>query len=168
MDPNFFRSSGPLRGLKRDLYEGGIRVPMLARWPGRIKEGTVSDQAWTFWDVLPTLAEIARTQPPKSGDGISILPALLGGTQTNQHDFLYWEFHERGFQQAVRMGDWKAVRSGVDGPLELYNLKTDLAEKQNVADKNPDVVAKIDQYLKTARSDSPRWPAKRVKENAKP
>ena len=168
VDPNFFRSSGPLRGLKRDLYEGGIRVPMLARWPGRIKEGTVSDQAWTFWDVLPTLAEIARTQPPKSGDGISILPALLGGTQTNQHDFLYWEFHERGFQQAVRMGDWKAVRSGMDGPLELYNLKTDLAEKQNVADKNPDVVAKIDQYLKTARSDSPRWPAKRVKENAKP
>ena len=160
MDPNFFRSSGPLRGLKRDLYEGGIRVPMLARWPGRIKEGTVSDQAWTFWDVLPTLAEIARTQPPKSGDGISILPALLGGTQTNQHDFLYWEFHERGFQQAVRMGDWKAVRSGVDGPLELYNLKTDPGEKQNVADQQPDVVARAKKILKTERADSPRRPVK--------
>jgi arylsulfatase A-like enzyme len=167
VSPKFFQSSGPLRGFKRDLYEGGIRVPMIVRWPGTIKEGAVSDQVWAFWDVMPTLTEIARTQPPKNTDGISMLPALLGQAQTNQHDFLYWEFHEKGFQQAVRMGDWKALRYGVDGPLELYNLKTDIGEKQNVADKNPEAVGRVEEYLKTARVDLPRWPAKTVKENAK-
>jgi arylsulfatase A-like enzyme len=167
VDPKFFQSAGQFRGLKRDLYEGGLRVPMLVRWPGTITDGTVSDQAWAFWDVMPTLTEIALTQPPKNIDGISMLPTLLGGTQTNRHEFLYWESNEKGFHQAVRMGDWKAVRAGVDGPLELYNLKTDLGEKQNVADKNPEVVAKIEKYLKTARTDSPRWPAKTVKDNAK-
>ena len=129
VNPAFFQSSGPLRGIKRDLYEGGLRVPMIARWPGMIPAGTVSGQVWTFWDVLPTLAEIARTPPPQNLDGLSMLPALLGQKQTNQHDVLYWEFHEPGFRQAVRTGDWKAVRSGVDGPLELYNLKTDIGRK---------------------------------------
>jgi arylsulfatase A-like enzyme len=160
VDPAFFQSSGPLRGIKRDLYEGGLRVPMIARWPGMIPAGTVSGQVWTFWDVLPTLAEIARTPPPKNLDGLSMLPALLGRAQTNQHDILYWEFHEPGFKQAARLGDWKAVRSGVDGPLELYNLKTDPGEKQNVADQQPDVAARAKKILKTERADSPRWPVK--------
>jgi arylsulfatase A-like enzyme len=160
VDPEFFNSSGPLRGIKRDLYEGGIRVPMIAHWPGKIKPGTVSDQIWSFWDFLPTAADIAGVKPPKGIDGISILPALLGQTQTNQHEFLYWEFHEKGSKQAVRTGDWKAVRLQPGKPLELYNLKVDGSEKRNVAEQHPNIVAKIDAYLRTARTESPRWPMK--------
>ena len=165
--PDFFQSSGPLRGIKRDLYEGGIRVPMIMRWPARIKQGVVSDQVWAFWDFLPTAAEIAGVTPPKNIDGISMLPTLLGQKQTNQHEFLYWEFHESGTKQAVRMGDWKGVRLGPDKPLELYNLKTDLKEKANVADKNPEVVARIEEYLKTARTESEHWPIRAAKEEEK-
>jgi len=160
----FFQSSGPLRGIKRDMYEGGIRVPMIARWPGKIKAGAVSDQVWAFWDFLPTAAEIAEVKPPVGIDGISMLPTLLGQTQTNQHEFLYWEFHEKGSKQAVRMGDWKAVRLEPGKPLELYNLKTDLGETENVAAKNPKVVARIEAYLKTARTPSERWPLRTAKE----
>src|SRR5205823_6000696 len=110
VDPKFFQSSGPLRGIKRDLYEGGIRVPMIARWPTHIKPGQTSDLVWAFWDFLPTAAEIAGAKAPEKIDGLSVLPTLLGNAQTNRHDFLYWEFHERGFQQAARMGEWKALR----------------------------------------------------------
>ena len=92
-----------------------------------------------------------------------MMPTLLGLKQTNQHEFLYWEFHERGFQQAARMGDWKAVKLGPENPLELYNLKTDESETQNVADKHPDIVARIGEYLKTARTESKNWPAKPAK-----
>jgi arylsulfatase A-like enzyme len=169
VDPKFFQSSGPLRGLKRDLYEGGIRVPLIARWPGTIKPGRVSELVCGFQDFLPTAAAIAGTKPPQNIDGISILPTLLGQQQTNQHPFLYWEFHERGFQQAVRTGVWKAVRPQADKPLELYNLKTDLAEKEDVAGAHPEVVSKIEAYLKTARTDSAQWPIKskpQVQENA--
>jgi arylsulfatase A-like enzyme len=160
VDPKFFQSSGPLRGIKRDLYEGGIRVPLIVRWPSQIKPGTVNDQAWAFWDFLPTAAELAQVKSAPQCDGISLLPTLLGQPQTNRHDFLYWEFHERGFQQAVRMGDWKAVRPQAGEPLELYNLKTDLGEKENVADKNPQIIAKIEAFLKTARTESDLWPIK--------
>jgi arylsulfatase A-like enzyme len=158
VDPKFFQSSGPLRGIKRDLYEGGIRVPMIVRWPDRIKAGQVNDQLWAFWDFLPTAAQIAGAKVPPKLDGISMLPDLLGQVQTNRHDFLYWEFHERGFQQAVRMDHWKAVRPQADQPLELYDLNTDLGEKENVAEKNPQVVARIEPYLKTARTESAQWP----------
>jgi len=154
--PEFFDSNGPLRGIKRDLYEGGIRVPKIVRWPGKIKAGGVSDQVWTFWDFLPTAAEIAGTKAPSNIDGISMLPALIGKEQRS-HEFLYWEFHERGFTQAVRMGDWKAVQFVKQQRFELYNLKTDLGEKQNVADKHPDLVEKIEAYLKTARTKSDYW-----------
>jgi arylsulfatase A-like enzyme len=160
VDPKFFSSAGPLRGLKRDLYEGGIRVPLIVRWPGKITPGRVNDDPWAFWDFLPTAADVAGVPAPPGLDGISMLPTLLGEAQTNRHEFLYWEFHERGFQQAVRMGDWKAVRLQPGQPLELYNLKADLGEKHNVADQNPDVVVKIEQYLKTARTDSAAWPIK--------
>jgi arylsulfatase A-like enzyme len=158
VDPEFFKSSGPLRGIKRDLYEGGIRVPMIVRWPGKIKAGAVSDQVWAFWDFLPTAAEIAGVPAPQGIDGISMLPTLLGQKQTNQHEFLYWEFHEKGSKQAVRMGDWKAIRIEVGKPLELYNLKTDPGERSNVAAEHPEVVDRIEKYLKTARKPDPRWP----------
>jgi arylsulfatase A-like enzyme len=162
VDPKFFESSGPLRGIKRDLYEGGIRVPLIVRWPTQIKAGQVSSLISAFWDFLPTAGEMAQVKAAEKIDGISMLPTLLGRPQTNQHDFLYWEFHERGFQQAARMGDWKAVRLRPDKPLELYNLKTDIGEKQNVADKNPEIVAKLEAYFKTARTESEHWPIKKA------
>ena len=157
-NPEFFDSNGPLRGNKRDLYEGGIRVPLIARWPGKIKAGTISHHVSAFWDFLPTFVELTGAEYPSSVDGISILPTLLGKpAKQEQHEFLYWEFHERGSKQAVRMGDWKAVRFGVDGKLELYNLKEDIGEEHNVADKNPAIAAKISNYLNTARSESEFW-----------
>ena len=157
--PDFHDSNGHLRGIKRDLYEGGIRVPMIARWPGKVKAGKTSEQVWAHWDFLPTAAEIAGAKATANIDGISMLPALLGQKQRN-HDFLYWEFHESGFEQAVRMGDWKAVRHAPDASLELYDLKTDLSEQQNIAAKHPDVVKKIEDYLKSARTESKLWPIK--------
>jgi arylsulfatase A len=155
-NPEFFNSTAGLRGIKRDLYEGGIRVPLIACWPGHIKP-KVSDQVLAHWDLLPTFADIADTQPPSTIDGISMRSALFNKPQLN-HKFLYWEFHERGFEQAVRMGDWKAVRHN-DHRLELYNLKTDPHEDKDVAWENPKVEAKIEAYLKTARTDSPEWPS---------
>jgi arylsulfatase A-like enzyme len=163
-DPQFFGGSGPLRGIKRDLYEGGIRVPMIVRAPGRIKAGQVSDQVWAFWDFLPTAAELAGAKGPEAIDGISMAPALVGekeaGRVQKQHDFLYWEFHEGGFSQAVRMGDWKLVRRpyAKDPAPELYNLKNDLGETKNVAAENKDVVVRIEASLKNARTDSTNWP----------
>ncbi|PWU08070.1 MAG: N-acetylgalactosamine-6-sulfatase [Verrucomicrobia bacterium] len=160
VDPKFFNSSGPLRGIKRDLYEGGIRVPLVVRWPGKVKAGTVNDIPFAFWDFLPTAADLAGTNAPPNSDGISFVPTLLGQTQTNQHQFLYWEFHERGFQQAARMGEWKAVRAKAGQPIELYNLTTDLGEKKNVAVEQPEIVAKFEDYFKTARTESADWPIK--------
>jgi arylsulfatase A-like enzyme len=160
VDPKFHQSSGPFRGHKRDLTEGGIRVPLIARWPERIKPGQVTDFVSAQWDLLPTFAEIARTAAPQQIDGISFLPLLTGREQTNRHDYLYWEFHERGFQQAVRAGEWKGIRPQADEKLELYNLKGDPGEKENVAEKNPVVVAKLEKYLKEARTESDRWPIK--------
>jgi arylsulfatase A len=158
-DPVFFKSSGGLRGIKRDLYEGGIRVPMIASWPGTIPKGRVSAHPWAHWDVFPTLAEIAGVKPPAGIDGISMARALRGQAQPT-HDFFYWEFHERGFQQAVRMGRWKGVRLSKDGALELYDLEGDPAEQHNVSASHPDVVKQIEAYLRTARTDSARWPVK--------
>jgi len=157
----FFDSNGPLRGIKRDLYEGGIRVPAIVRWPGRIAPGQVSDFVWAFWDFLPTCAELAGIKPPPGLDGLSILPALLGKMERQQqHDHLYWEFHERGFQQAVRMGNWKAVRLGLDKPLELYDLSGDPGEQRDVASQHPGVVKEIERILASARTDSPYWPVR--------
>jgi arylsulfatase A-like enzyme len=158
-DPAFFKSSGGLRGIKRDLYEGGIRVPMIARWPGTIPAGRASSHVWAHWDLFPTLAELARAKAPAGLDGRSMTRALRGQPQPT-HDFLYWEFHERGFQQAVRMGAWKAVRLRKDAPLELYNLDADPGEQQDVAVAHPAIVKKIETYLATARTDNPQWPGK--------
>ena len=164
-----FKSGGPLRGNKGNLYEGGIRVPMLVRWPGRIKPGAVSDQVWAFWDFLPTAAEIAGAEAPANIDGISMLAAILGREQKQQHEFLYWEFRTGGFQQAVRWGDWKGIRHGTQQPLELYNLKDDLSEKSDVAKNHPEVVKKIETFVAGARTPSKHWPALpgRAKKKAK-
>jgi arylsulfatase A len=158
-DPVFFNSSGPLRGIKRDLYEGGIRVPMIARWPAKIKAGAVSNQVWAFWDFLPTAAAIAGVQVAKNIDGISMLPVLLGKEQRN-HQYLYWEFFERNFQQAMRFKNWKAIRREAGKPVELFNLDADIGEQDNVAAKHPDVVAHIEKLLKQARTESAVWPVK--------
>jgi arylsulfatase A-like enzyme len=170
--PDFFDSNGPLRGIKRDLYEGGIRVPMIARWPGKIESGSVTDHVSAFWDFLPTCAELAGLTPPEGIDGISTVPTLLGRPEKQKkHEFLYWEFHERDGKQAVRMGDFKAVRLNVhkdpDGPLELYDLKNDIGEEHNIAGQRPDVIAKIEDYLKTARTDAPNWPLRKKPKNSK-
>ena len=169
-DPSFFKSFGPLRGYKRALYEGGIRVPTIARWPGspgdslrRIKAGSVSNHISAFWDFLPTCCELVGAKTPEGIDGISMLPILLGQSpKQKKHEFLYWEFHEQGKRQAVRMGDWKGVRLNVaknpNGPIELYNLKSDIGEKHNIADQHPEIVAKIEKYMKAARTPSEHWP----------
>ncbi|MCB1020236.1 MAG: arylsulfatase [Bryobacterales bacterium] len=161
-DPEFNNSNGPLRGIKRDLYEGGVRVPLIAVWPGHTPAGQTSDYLGAFWDLLPTFAEIAGAPPPAETDGISMVPVLTGHPDEQpQHEFLYWEFHEgKGSKQAVRMGKWKGVKLTPDGPLELYDVSDDIGEQSNVADAHQDVVAKIEDYLKTARTESEFWPLK--------
>ena len=154
-DPEFFDSNGALRGHKRDLYEGGIRVPFVARWPGKIQPGTQCDIPVAMWDVLPTCLEIAGVQTPAEVDGISYLPALLGKTDSQKkHEYLYWAFYERGGKQAVRWKDWKGVRDNVgkdpDSTLEHYDLAADLGETNNVAEHNPDVVKRLDGYMREA------------------
>jgi arylsulfatase A-like enzyme len=156
VDPTFFSSGGGLRGTKRDLYEGGVRVPGIARWPGHVPAGTTSNQIWAFWDILPTLGELTGAPIQKGLDGISVLPALLGKPQSQQHEYLYWEFHERGSKQAVRAGDWKGVRF-YGGAFELYNLKEDLAETKDVSLEHPDVVKQLQGYMDSARTETPDW-----------
>jgi len=158
--PDFFKSSGPLRGIKRDLYDGGIRVPMLVRWPGRITP-RVSNAVWAFWDFLPTAAALAGVPEriPEGIDGQSIAAHLIDG-QPIDHKPLYWEFHEGGYKRAARIGDWKAVWLKPDQPLELYDLSKDLGESNNLAAKNPDVVKQLKDFIETARTPSEEWPVK--------
>ncbi len=162
-DPAFFDSNGPLRGHKRDLYEGGIRVPLIARWPGRIAAGTGTSHVSAFWDFLPTCCELAGVTPPEGIDGVSMLPTLLGRPDRQKgHPYLYWEFHEQGKKQAVRMGRWKGVRLNVakdpNGPIELYDLETDLGEERNVADTHSEVVKRMAELMASARTPSEHWP----------
>ena len=157
--PSFFKSSGGLRGIKRDLYEGGIRVPMIASWPGTIPAGRVSDHPWAHWDVFPTIASFTGARVPNGIDGMSMARAVRGQPQPT-HDFFYWEFHERGFQQAARMDSWKAVRLKKDVKLEIYNLAIDPTEHHDVADLNPEIVARFEKYFGTARTDSTLWPVR--------
>ena len=160
-DPDFNDSNGPLRGIKRALYEGGIRVPTIARWPGKIKAGAESDHISAFWDFLPTACAAAGVKPPDNIDGISYLPELLGAKQT-RHEYLYWEFFERNTRQAVRMGKWKAIRAVKTDKIELYNLDEDIGETNDIAAKHPDVVAKMRGLFKTARTPNPHWKLPKV------
>lgn len=159
-DPEFFNSNGPLRGNKGNLYEGGIRVPTIARWPGKIKAGSVSSRPAAFWDFLPTAAEIAGVKPPEDLDGISFLPTLIGRDRgQREHDYLYWEYTTgRGNAQAVRMGPWKAVRHDPARPTELYNLESDLAEANDRAAEHPDLIRKTETLFVEAHSPSADWP----------
>ncbi|HET6882303.1 MAG TPA: arylsulfatase [Pirellulales bacterium] len=159
-----FNPSGPLTGIKRSLHDGGVRVPTIAWWPGRIAAGTESDHAAYFGDWMATAAELAGAKMPDGCDSISFAPTLFGKpAEQAEHEFLYWEFHEGGFKQAaIFEGRWKGIRSGgPDAPLALYDLQTDVAEKLNVAAEHPDIAAKIAAYLATARSDSLDWPTRK-------
>ena len=166
VDYEFFHSVGPLRGLKGSLYEGGIRVPMIARWPGKIPAGTTSDHLSAFWDVMPTIAELTGVKPPAGIDGISFAPTLLGRPeQQKEHEYLYWEFPSYGGQQAVRMGDWKGVRQNMlrrNNPdplkIELYNLKDDVGESRDVAADHPEIVARIRAIMQAAHVPSKLFP----------
>ena len=161
-DSRFFESAGPLRGLKCDLHEGGIRVPLIARWPGRIQPGVSTDCVSAFWDILPTLAEVAGATPPTDIDGLSLLPTLLGKPEQREHEYLYWEYRSRGGGQAVRMGRWKGLHLNIakqpDAPLRLYDLQSDIGETKNVADEHADVTAKIRAIMETARTPSEQFP----------
>jgi arylsulfatase A-like enzyme len=162
-DAEFFHSSGPFRGIKRSLTDGGIRVPGIVRWKGVTKPGTVSDHVWAFWDFLPTACELAGVKPPAGLDGISIAPTITGKGVQKEHDFLYWEFHEGGTKQAVRHKHWKAIRLALGAPLVLYDLTTDVRETTDVAVDHPDVVKVIEGYLKTARTESKEFPIRAPK-----
>ncbi len=157
-DPDYFDSNGPLKGYKRDLYEGGIREPMIAWWPGKIKKGSTSDLISAFWDVMPTLTEIAGVKAPENIDGISFLPTLLGKSDQKKHDYLYWEFHELGGRQAVRKGNWKLVRYHVQDPAkittELYDLTNDPGEITDVSKRHPEVVAELLKLMAQSRVPS--------------
>lgn len=155
-DPELFNSNGLLRGIKRALYEGGIRVPMIAKWKGNIKAGTVNDHIWAFWDFPATAAELAGTTFPES-DGISIVNTLMGKPQET-HDYLYWEFHEQGGRQAIRQNEWKAVRNGWGNPLELYNLNRDLGENTNIASEHQDIINSMEALMKQSRTESEHYP----------
>jgi arylsulfatase A-like enzyme len=158
-DPDYFRSNGGFRGYKRDLYEGGIRVPMIASWPGKIPAGSVTDHVSAFHDVLPTMAELTGQPAPKGIDGISFLPTLLQQGKQTPHNYLYWEFHELNGRVAIRKGNWKGVRYEVAmdpiSPLELYDLAADPMEERDIASQHPKVVAELDELLKNARNVSP-------------
>ena len=159
VDPAFFRSGGPLRGIKRDVYEGGIRVPLIVRWPGHVAAGSVSDHVAYFGDFMATAAAIAGVKPPPGVDSTSFLPTLLGRTADQAQDpYLYWEFYEGRSSQAVRLGDWKGVRIPMlTGEIELYDLRTDIGEQHDVAAAHPDVVARIRQIMAEAHVPSPLW-----------
>ncbi len=162
-DSDFFESAGPFRGLKGSLYEGGIRVPMVARWPGKIPVGKTTGHLSAFWDVMPTLCEVADAKAPDGIDGISFLPTLKGKRRQRKHDYLFWDFPGYGGQQAVRMGDWKAVRQNIKKgnlEIELYNLKDDISESNNVAADHPKLVKKIEAIMRDARTDSELFPMK--------
>ncbi|MCG6188613.1 arylsulfatase [Maribellus maritimus] len=157
--PEFFNSSGPFRGIKRDLYEGGIRMPFIVKWPGIVEPGVKSEHISAFWDILPTLTDIAGAKTPKDIDGISFLPTLKGKPKKQkEHEYLYWEFYERGGKQAVRKGNWKAIKQNVSKnpgtAIELYDLNKDPKELNNLADAYPEIVKEMAEIIKTARVES--------------
>ncbi len=160
-----FDSCGPLREKKGSVYEGGIRTPMVVRWPGKVPAGETSEAVWYFADLLPTAAELAGVRAPANVDGMSVAEAFYAAKPPREmarklkNRFLYWEEHgKKEFRQAVRHGDWKAVRPGLGKPLELYDLSKDISETTDVAARHPEVVAKIEKYLDTCRTDSVHWP----------
>lgn len=161
-DPSFFNSAGGLRGVKRDLYEGGIRTPLIIRWPSQVAAGSVSEHIGAFWDIMPTFVELTGAPRPHYTDGISLLPTLLGQGDQQQHGYLYWEFHEGGGRQAVRMGNWKGVRLNVkeapNGPIALYDLQADPAETTDVAAARPEIAKQLAERMEEAHHESAVFP----------
>ena len=157
-NPDYFLSYGPYRGIKRDLYEGGIHMPMIAWQPGTVEPGSVNNHLTAFWDVMPTFAELAGSKDEFVTDGISFLPSLTKNGNQKEHDYLYWEFHEGGGKQALRMGDWKGVRLNVSKPdeqvFELYNLAEDTHEDNNLASSHPEIVERISFLMDSVRTNS--------------
>jgi len=152
-----FDSNAPFRGAKGDVFEGGLRTPMLVRWPGKIPAGATSSLPWTFADVLPTLADLAGAAVPPQIDGVSVLPSILGKPQSLDRK-LYWEQYSGGFQQAVRWGKWKGIRrQGTVASVDLYDLSQDIAETRNVATANPAVVREMEAFMASAHVPSPNW-----------
>jgi arylsulfatase A-like enzyme len=160
-DPDLFDANGPLRGMKRALYEGGIRVPFIARWPGRIKAGATSDHIGYFGDFFATACDLTGQSMPPGLDSISFLPALLGKRNgQRRHKYLYWEFYEQGSRQAVRFGNWKAIREPmIAGRIELFDLSKDLGEQNDLGGKHPDVGAKAAAMMDEAHVSDPNWKA---------
>ena len=161
-DPEFFNANGPLRGMKRDLYEGGIRVPTIAYWPNRIKAGSTSDQPFYFGDLMATAAELAGTSSPSALDSISFLPTLINNSkQQKKREFIYWEFLEKKGAQALVLGEsgrWKALRkNSAIAPIEIYDLKNDIGEINNIANIHPEIVSKAEELFKTEHVSNPLW-----------
>jgi len=158
-DPNFNDSNGPFRGIKRDLYEGGIRVPFIVAWPGKIDAGTVCQRIVWFADLLPTCAELAGAKIPAGLDGVSILDLLLGKPRADlDNRVLYWEFHERGFARAIRKERWKLVDPGGDRPIELYDIQEDPGETKNLSQRYPDIAIQLQRLMAASRTETPDWP----------
>ena len=161
VDADYFNSVGGLRGLKGSVFEGGVRVPMIARWPGMIEPGSTTDHISAFWDVMPTIADITGASAPESIDGNSFFPALTGSTQSENKP-LYWEYHAFGGMQGVRMGKWKGVRLEIrrqeDSPIQLFNLEEDVNETTDIAAQHPDVVSQIRDIMISRRtSEIDEW-----------
>ena len=161
-DPEFFNSNGPLRGHKRDLYEGGIRAPLIARWPGKIKAGSISNHISAHWDMLPTFCELAGSKSPAGIDGKSMVAELTGQGAQPKHEFLYWEFYERGGKRAVRFDKWKAVQLNLTGVnqtsgVELYDLSKDVGEEHDIASANPEIVNRAIEYFTASHTPSEFW-----------
>lgn len=161
-DSDFFESNKPFSGLKGSLHEGGIRVPLVVWWPGKIEPGSVSDHMGAFQDFLPTIAEIANNEYQHDIDGLSFYPTLFGRDEQLQHPHLYWEFPSYGGQVAVRMDKWKAIgkelKENPDNPLELYDLEKDLGEQDNIAKEYPEILQQMDSIIKSSRTPSSFFP----------
>jgi arylsulfatase len=167
----FFNSTGPFRAFKGSVYEGGIRVPLIARWPGRIKAGAVSDLPAVFYDLLPTFCEIAGQKIPADTDGISFLPTLMARGKQRRHEFLFWDFSGYGGQQAVRLGKWKGVRRNLHRgnlKIELYDLTSDIGERNDVAAQHPQIVSRITAIMQREHTPSELFPIRILDEPGQP
>jgi uncharacterized sulfatase len=157
-NPALFHPAGPLRGMKRSLYEGGVRVPFIVKWPGHVKAGAVSSQVGYFGDMMATFSDLVQQPLPAGLDSISLLPTLLRRGGQQQHEYIYFEFYEQGGRQSVRFGNWKAIREPMKtGPVQLFDLSRDLGERTDLAANRPDIVARAARYMDAAHVDDPKW-----------